>query len=179
MGTSFYLVPSFAAFLSLFNHLCVPVFCSYCFFLFFLLPTISPIQTIRNINSTQWLLGKQKEKKKIINVCICLIYILFSNPLRSPMSCEFHVTAGVAHYFNFFNNTQLKASVWCIPNYGYIQSIVPVCVSIRFKVGLQQIIIFFQSLNNVLQFNFKSVKCLKWYLNCVYSTTKSQNSQCI
>lgn len=30
-GNSFYLVPSFASFLSLFDHLCVPVFCWYFF----------------------------------------------------------------------------------------------------------------------------------------------------
>lgn len=89
VGTSFYLVPSFAAFLSLFNHLCVLVFCSY--FFFFQQSVQYKLSETLFQSSDLW--EKQFDPfKNRMRVWIYLIYILFSNPLRCPTSCELHIT---------------------------------------------------------------------------------------
>lgn len=83
VGTSFYLVPSFAASLVLIrssprSH--VLQFCSRFFF-------FSSSSNNQNVDSVTF--GENKKKTEC--VCTCLIYTQFSNPLGCPTSCEFYV----------------------------------------------------------------------------------------
>lgn len=99
VGNSFYLVPSFAAFLSLFNHLCVPVSCGY---------FSSNNQSNANcqkhwFNAVTFGGNKLSLFKKKENVYICPIYIPFNTPLRCPTSCKLHETGGVLHCFRLQN----------------------------------------------------------------------------
>lgn len=174
VGTSFYLVPSFTAFLSSFNHLHVLVFCSHCFFF---QPSVwCKLSETLFQSSDLW--GKSN-LSLLKTECVCththinLHTVQQSSQMSHVMWIAYNMSyiISVVHQPLMLNPMQMCDSFQIV---GWVSENVPRSVCATSVQRLQV-----HSNNNASQFNFKSVKCLKGYFKCVYSLTNSQNTPCI